>query len=922
MASTIITTNEPLSFLLNARQFLECSNLAFQSHQQNEYNINIKTDWLNSLCTVYCNLDADAVTKTANLDSVTQFNLTNPEHVDEIKQYAFQLGHDSKYWVGQGSFTFSTLEEVSVSKQIQSSLNLFLLQIFLRNHRFKVLKSTIDAQLNTVQSQEEICFNDERILSQLGEFINVQNTQDVLHQLISMGIFDKKVNTDFIYNGDQLTFPIHLKIKNDIANTENIKYVLNLNLIQHCPVERSFRVWLHSIWDQTEQLNSQIDNLKCLFNCKSVQYSSELDDLNSQIYDLQQQLNSKNITIQNLEAQLQNDINSLTTNISSMTTEIQSLEAKKADLNKQIVNPTSYPLSKHQLMARKQLMHDIQNRLFSNSNEHINGEYVTHVDKMLSEWKEKKARAMAEKSRIEVELKSIQVQLQCTVVSVKELKETIERLSKKSSIIKHQQETMQLHKKSIEMVWSHQNSALIQMCREIDECTKSLNSFHSMRDSTSEQLSSLQTMIATNHKKLKAYKQQHEETNKEQLNLLSQIEIITNDSQNLQNEYQKYETEIQKSIKEIKKKKQTQQILKQKETSITQNLHEHNEGVHLINQNIAHFEKQEQKLNFSRVMMEISVRSKLKSYVDASIELTDELHSMEEYNKLLYDIINRLVQVIEKNNHTRTEKKQYLMSLEKKISSMQTTIITLKEKVNELKDTKSELLKKIEVLQLHLEEKTVDHFEHNKQTTFLQQQIDLLQLYNAQLVKQQKLYIDHIYDLENSVTNVQLHHVKPISSDTDSLQERIKYLNHLEKLTSILHMCKANYGVYRNLFDVYKLTEVLKMCKKLIEIKLRIDKINRTKHFGIEDGSVTVMNATIDFTKFLIASTPADIAYSNIRKYLQRFVDKWRLKQYKKDGINRFPRPTDSELMKFQFKMTIYRIQKERRLKREESKKQ
>ena len=110
-------------------------------------------------------------------------------------------------------------------QQIQSALNMFLINVFLKDVKYKIKECVVASELEAVQEMEDIVSIPDRVLSSVSQFINVQNMTDILLQLINHGIFDKKIQNDFVYNGDRLTFPIQLRIKDDINDEQGIIYL-------------------------------------------------------------------------------------------------------------------------------------------------------------------------------------------------------------------------------------------------------------------------------------------------------------------------------------------------------------------------------------------------------------------------------------------------------------------------------------------------------------------------------------------------------------------------------------------------------------------------------------------------------------------------------------------------------------------------
>ena len=917
---TTVATTSPIEYLAEVRKFLT-ENASLQSMQMTEYNINVTTDWLHSICAVYCDLDAASITKNCDINTSSDFDLDNQDHISEIQKYAYQFGTDSKYWTGTGCYTFPNFTQVSVLDQIQSSLNMFLIHVFLKDTAYKIKKSVVSSELQHVNSVDDIDSISTRILSKVAQFINVENTKDILVQLIQFGVFDKKVQTDFVYNGDKLTFPIHLKIKGDVTEQESVTYVLNLNLIQQCSVTRSFRVWIHSLWDQITLMNDRISNLKCVIQCKSVECSTELDALNAEIASLLQQLESKTLTISSLEAQLQSNITTVSSSVESLSHKIKTLQNEREEKQTEIQslqNTSSTVAANRKNHSYVALLQAIRGRIYpdgvaSGSVVDEKNTEIKKIDEQLSRWNVKLEKAEEEKNRINIDLKTVQHQLECTQMSLDEIKQKSERLSMKSQIIQQQQESVVLQQNSLKVLWSNQNATIMHMCQEMDKCSNKMDNFYAERNIEDKQLKENNDRIDKLKQKIGIFRQSKSESDEDQLQLLGQLQYIANEASSLELENYEFQSQMRGLIAEIEVKKKEKETLLNDEHSTRVDTQE-------IQHEVQQLKIRKQKLQHECVMMDLVVQIKLVSFLDDKTNVAAELNEWNEYDKMIYDAIDILVRRLEVSEHKRIEIIQRTTNLEKKIESMQTVIITLKSQIKELKNSKRELLERINTLKDHLDESIVEKSSHRKEIDFLKNQIDLLQLYNKQLIRHQKIYDSHIADIQTATQESDLHAIDPSSQAIYNVQkERLQYLTHLEKLSSILAVCKSNYGMYRNLFDMYKLTEILKLCKKLIAIKLRVDKINRTKHFGVgSDGKMTKMNATLDLTKFMKASTPVDNSLLILKKYFQRYFDRWRFLKFKDDGVNRFPRPTENELMRFAFQMTLYRIKKQKMEEKEE----
>lgn len=901
----IIVSTTPIEYLAEVRKFLtEAAEL--QSIQINDFNINITTDWLHSLCSVHCSLADTAQTKNTDITTITEFNHENPDHMEEIRKYVYQLGTDSKFWLGTGSHIFSNFVEIPILKQLQSSLNMFLINVFLKDTQYKIMESVVSSELGIITSMEDITSIPNRILSNVGQFINVENTTDILIQLIQHGIFDKKMQTDFIYNGDRLTFPIHLKIKGDTDNEQGIVYILNLNLIQQCSTTRSFRSWVHSVWDQIVDLNTRVDNLKCVIQCKSVQCSTELDSLHAEIHSLLQQLESKNLTISDLESQLQNEITTVSSSVEVLNANVEELEEKKNQVEAQV---KQYSLD----TPRHELLNAIRNRVQVEEVEEDDD-----ITEILEQRRKLLSKAMAEKERVTEELQSVKHQVECTHLTLQELKQKAERLSIKSRMVEQQQQNVKIQQSSLEVMWTKQNATVMSLCKEMETCTGTLDTLCTQRHTHNEQLQETEKKNNELKSIIDSHIQESKRSSQEQNELLKHIDFIARETTSLQKEFDNYTIAIQNNLEDISL---TQCELEQQlasEKVLIQNAEEVNIQMTQLSEQIMELDIRKQKIRYTCAQTELLVQSKIQEYITDEEDIVNELSTYVEYDKVIYELIDRLMRKLESYEHARITMRQRINLLENRITRMQDTILRLQTQIRDLKETKQSLLDKIGILKSHLDHNVAEKSEHEKYVRFLQHQIDLLQTYNQQLVRHQKVYVDHIHDVEQAAISATLQPVTPSSSTiNDTLRERTKFLTHLEKLSDIIAICKSNYGIRRNIYDVFKLSEILKMCKKLIQIKLRVDQINHTKQFGLS-GGVQVTGAALDLKKFMIPSTPLNKIEIIIRKYLQRWTDRWRYWTWKTKRINRYPQPTRADFMRFEFQMTLYKMRKIREKKKEE----
>ena len=890
----------PLEYLTEARKFLN-EFAALQHIQINDFNINITTDWLHSLHTVHCGLNESGLTRNTDIGIETTFDHSNPDHLEEIRKYAFQLGSDSKYWEGTGCYTFPNYTDIAILQQIQSALNMFLINVFLKDSQYKIKECVVSSELGAVQTMGDIASIPDRVLSSVSQFINVQNMTDIILQLVNHGIFDKKLQNDFVYNGDRLTFPIQLRVKGDINDEQGIIYMLNLNLIQHCTTTRSFRAWVHSMWDQITDLNARVDNLKCVIQCKSVQCSTELDTLNAEIYALLQQLQSKNLTITDLESQLQGDINTVSSSIEVLQTNIEELEERKSAAEQKIVHLTEDT-------PKRELLEAIRNRVQRSVDQKEDAE----LEKTLKERRTLLERAKTEKERITLELDSVQHQVECTQLSLQELKQKAERLKMKSRLVEQQQHNVKIQQGSLEIMWSKQNATIMSLSHEMETCSNNLDTFQAQYQIQKEQLKETDDKCVQLREKIQVHTIASQVSSEEQNEILQHMDYIASETTLLQKEFDNYAAETEIVIETISAQQYDVRERLQEKMQLDREVEDVNIDITRLTEQITELEMREHKIRFSRTMTDLLVQSKIQTYLEEKHKLTGSLTEYVSYDKMLYDLIDRIVQQLEKNEHARTTMVHRVHLLERRITQLQKTILQLRDQIRELTQTKTNLLEKIRVLKDHLDENVVEKSEHQKHVRFLEHQINILKSYNAQLIRHQEVYTKHIEEVELAATSADLVPITPSSTVDHARRERMQYLTHLDKLTGMLAICKSNYGLRRNLYDVFKLSEILKMCKKLIEIKLRVDQINRTKHFGLGDGAMTKMGATLDLTKFITASYPSQDAEQLIRRYLQKWVDRWRLWAWKTKRVNRFPIPTQMDLMRFEFQMTLYRIQKQK----------
>lgn len=137
------------------------------------------------------------------------------------------------------------------------------------------------------------------------------------------------------------------------------------------------------------------------------------------------------------------------------------------------------------------------------------------------------------------------------------------------------------------------------------------------------------------------------------------------------------------------------------------------------------------------------------------------------------------------------------------------------------------------------------------------------------------------------------------------------YLKRLRLLINVFPTIKKNYGVLQYLVSIYKFNTILKVCRKMHDISMRINKINNQKLL-----ETIAVQGTFNLMDFVIVPYLSKAKHDTIKKCLIYYVNRWRYLKWKEDGINRFSKPTMHDIMLFNFRMNVFkqakRIKEER----------
>ena len=281
-------------------------------------------------------------------------------------------------------------------------------------------------------------------------------------------------------------------------------------------------------------------------------------------------------------------------------------------------------------------------------------------------------------------------------------------------------------------------------------------------------------------------------------------------------------------------------------------------------------------------------------------------------------IKDKISQIGEEN---RELKKQNVDLLDK-IKSLKKQINDSQKSIERLIDSKEILLNNLnetnDIIHSTLNHRKISN--QNKTIQILNRQIRVLETHNSQLKRQQENFS------QIQTKYVKIEEMSSIGStctidtnETTENSERISYLKSLDKLSSLVPLLRNQYGIRKSLYNLVKLTEILKLCKLLYSTKKKIDRLNNRKVFGMGgDNRPTVdpVEVELDISQYYEEITPINNALQTIMKYFSTiFIPRWRLKKYKEDGINRFPVPSEYEIMKFKFKMAIINQVKQQHIK-------
>jgi len=962
----LILESTTCNLIVDARNFI--NEFEKIKTQRVYYNVNIETDWIKSIQDAYNETGSCGLTK--NPTRLFSLEQTTQTEENEIKRYAYHLGTQSKYWVRHlettGTYKYSDDSIMNASEQLASNLNTYLIHVFLFYTQYQVNVSTLHNEVNNVKlkfSDVETFIPEEEIKS-IKNIINTNNTADILNELIKLGIFDQnKFHAEYLFDGDILRFVVELKLTDSPHHWEHehpekemeITHVLQLNLIQRtdnsCLPKRTFRSWISCIYQQIDTLNNTLMELKDKMKCSAIQNASHIHTLGVKIQDMKRSLTSSNEMIEFLKKKHAKEIESLQTQLSAYSqSEEQLMELKHIYSSKSNdVGLLTYGLQHgknthpllnlvHQLLEISTKNNDISDISFQLSAEqsvlpnHIVEKLIkvgtdpTNTNKMNDaiDIIEKYKRSFEnEEDNINIQLEACRTNMNSTRLELESLYKKQTEIQLQKEIQEKQKESILLEKESLEQTIASQNQNLENITRTLQENVSNLDQIKTKIDtnienqntSSQEYLSLCETVRELYRKKSIAEKY-HSQT-VQQLEVLSQSilhanrrhDVVRQQHQHLIEQYTEKEIQYAHDISvlmhtegSLDKIKDDIQILEEKRNILVE---------------------KKQRIKNDLVGMELLASWNMKEYTELKKNIVNDIENVHIFDNYIQTIIQKLQQKLMSIGDTNKALQSENKSLIEKVQSLRELIIESRQMISTLSAEKASLMNTVEKMESIISSSSNNTNQHSLSTIeFMSQQIKLLEAHNKTLQNQHHHYEVQVKQMESTLTEVK--NINFVSTDfnavsndhnTELQQEQTKYLESLHSLSTLLPIIRQHYGIKRTLYDVYKLTEIMKLCKKIYQTKQRVDLINRRKVFGGADGDfgITPVDADIDITKFMKAASYSASAHRTIKKYFAEvFLPRWRYRKYKEDGINRFPIPSEFEIMIFNFKMTIYAQMKQK----------
>lgn len=943
----LVISSSTFNMIVDARKFM--NDFRKINTQRVVYEINIDTDWVKSIQNAYDETGKCGLTR--NPTAIFDVHTTSRQEENEIKRYAFHLGKQSRFWIqkdqGHGSYKFDENSVMDVPRQLASNLNTYILNTFLFRTQYQVNSEILKKKLVDVKtnfSDIETFLNDEEITS-VGDIINTNNTAEILNSFIEFGLFDHhQFHSEYIFEGDILRFKAKMCLTDSPHHWLNehpekeiqIEHILHVNLVQRypsrCKRNNTYRKWINSIREQTEKLNKALSDIKERMHCISIQNARQIHTLEGKINEMKSSLQISVETIEFMKQKHNKELSSLQTQLdtySASQTQLVELQSSieerilyAVSVKKMVADKGRVGYSLEYILKTSSLPTYIVNTILQENKNLPEAEQTTKVLETINAYSDS----------INSQHNDIGIQLQQCKTTIHTIESEIENIIEKRNNIEIQKNLLQQQKKSIllqkiniEQTISSQNEHLQNMTESLKQDQSTLDQFEeSFKNNSEKQKAQHQTYeelcsrVKSMYRKKNISEKMHSDT-LQQLEVLSHNLLRTNEKYNTLKV--KYSHLIGKNNAYEKKLLSELQILNSSENKHDLQILEMNE----IKNKCINLSIQTQENRKKVVMMDIISRYHTIEYNQISQNTTTQLEFINIFDKKMQESIfdlQRELQLLGKNNNSLRDTNHSLYS---KVEVLRRDILKSRHEVTDLKDEKIHLLRTIDEME--------SLFSSSKDTEqnsvlFLKNQIRLLEVHNSTLEKQQNQYVKRVEQMSETIQGVQ--DISFITIDTlntietnetnetngqknRNVQLSEKYLNNLQALSSILPLLRHNYGIKKSLYDIYKLTEVLKLCKTLHDTKRKIDSINRKKIIGIGGDGITKIKASLNLLDYAKYSTIAQIAYKKIRHVLKNiFIPRFRWKKYKKDKINFFQDPTEFEIMIFNFKMAIGRQMKQR----------
>ena len=314
-------------YILDATKFT--SEFTKIKTQHCDYTVKISTNWIDTIESVYNSLPGTSRTRDTSPQPFDINTCTTEEEI-EIQKYAYALGSTTKFWINTdeefGKYQFTPTSIMSVTEQLSSSLNTYILHTFLFHLQYKVNQDIIESKLTNAIDDFSLVktFIENEKITEINNLINTNNVSHILNSLINLGVFDNNIfHREILFEQDILKFNYKLALPSSqnhwihqhVEQEHQIEHILHIELIQSFENDndkgRDFHSFIQMIWNNAYSLNINIVSLKDDLKDKAAICAIDIHRLDQKMMNMQAVLDHQNQKYEYMKKKLMDNINRL-----------------------------------------------------------------------------------------------------------------------------------------------------------------------------------------------------------------------------------------------------------------------------------------------------------------------------------------------------------------------------------------------------------------------------------------------------------------------------------------------------------------------------------------------------------------------------------------------------------------------------------